>query len=168
MIGKGKSISPGTAALEYDLAKEIDGQTAAIPSLPDIPQRSHSGMLAFGISPTPLHHAGSPTLHNAAACPAAVLFCFVSPANYHLLSFEHFRKWHPRHNLIRFSLFIEPDTCLGIIQRCCLISSLDRDQKLRCICIPDISLDKFPLIWESFCCWNPSVTHYSLPFFMKS
>ena len=30
MIGKGKSISHGTAALEYDLAKEIDGQTAAI------------------------------------------------------------------------------------------------------------------------------------------
>ena len=27
MIGKGKSISHGTAALEYDLAKEIDGQT---------------------------------------------------------------------------------------------------------------------------------------------
>ena len=25
MIGKGKSISHGTAALEYDLAKEIDG-----------------------------------------------------------------------------------------------------------------------------------------------
>ena len=30
MIGKGKSISHGTAALEYDLAKEIDGQTDAI------------------------------------------------------------------------------------------------------------------------------------------
>ena len=30
MIGKGKSISHGTAALEYDLAKEIDGQTAAM------------------------------------------------------------------------------------------------------------------------------------------
>jgi hypothetical protein len=29
MIAKGKSISHGTAALEYDLAKEIDGQTAA-------------------------------------------------------------------------------------------------------------------------------------------
>lgn len=29
MIGKGKSISHGTAALEYDLAKEIDGQSAA-------------------------------------------------------------------------------------------------------------------------------------------
>ena len=29
MIGKGKSISHGTAALEYDLAKEIDGQAAA-------------------------------------------------------------------------------------------------------------------------------------------
>ena len=29
MIGKGKSISPGVAALEYDLAKEIDGQAAA-------------------------------------------------------------------------------------------------------------------------------------------
>ena len=29
MIGKGKSISHGVAALEYDLAKEIDGQAAA-------------------------------------------------------------------------------------------------------------------------------------------
>ena len=29
MIGKGKSISHGTAALEYDLAKEIDGQIKA-------------------------------------------------------------------------------------------------------------------------------------------
>ena len=29
MIAKGKSISHGTAALEYDLAKEIDGQAAA-------------------------------------------------------------------------------------------------------------------------------------------
>lgn len=29
MIAKGKSISHGTAALEYDLAKEIDGQIAA-------------------------------------------------------------------------------------------------------------------------------------------
>ena len=26
MIGKGKSISHGVAALEYDLAKEINGQ----------------------------------------------------------------------------------------------------------------------------------------------
>ena len=31
------------------------------------------------------------------------------------LSFIPFREQHPRHNLIRFSLFIEPDTCLGII-----------------------------------------------------
>ena len=30
MIGKGKSISHGTAAQEYALDKEIDGQTAAI------------------------------------------------------------------------------------------------------------------------------------------
>lgn len=29
MIGKGKSISHGVAALEYDLAKEIDGQAVA-------------------------------------------------------------------------------------------------------------------------------------------
>ena len=29
MIGKGKSKSPGVAALEYDLAKEIDGQAVA-------------------------------------------------------------------------------------------------------------------------------------------
>ena len=29
MIAKGKSISHGTAALEYDLAKEINGEAAA-------------------------------------------------------------------------------------------------------------------------------------------
>ena len=29
MIGKGKSISHGVAALEYDLAKEINGQAVA-------------------------------------------------------------------------------------------------------------------------------------------
>ena len=29
MIGKGKSISHGAAALEYDLAKEINGQAVA-------------------------------------------------------------------------------------------------------------------------------------------
>ena len=29
MIGKGKSISHGVAALEYDLAKEINGQSVA-------------------------------------------------------------------------------------------------------------------------------------------
>lgn len=30
MIAKGKSISHGTAALEYDLAKEINGEAAAM------------------------------------------------------------------------------------------------------------------------------------------
>mgnify|MGYP003212121611 FL=1 len=30
MIAKGKSISHGTAALEYDLAKEINGEAASI------------------------------------------------------------------------------------------------------------------------------------------
>ena len=30
MIGKGKSISHGVAALEYDLAKEIDGQAVVL------------------------------------------------------------------------------------------------------------------------------------------
>ena len=41
MIGKGKSISHGTAALEYDLAKEIDGQTAAI----EIARHYHFGFI---------------------------------------------------------------------------------------------------------------------------
>ena len=30
MIGKGKSISHGVAALEYDLAKEINGQAVTL------------------------------------------------------------------------------------------------------------------------------------------
>ena len=44
MIAKGKSISHGTAALEYDLAKEINGAKSGKGSCRELPEASPYGM----------------------------------------------------------------------------------------------------------------------------
>nr|DAV10736.1 MAG TPA: hypothetical protein [Caudoviricetes sp.] len=90
-----------------------------------------------GMNSAHKHHA-DPVHFIAIITATVVIIHEVSLYIYLPLSLIPFRNRHPRHNLIRFSLFIEPDTCLGIIQCCCLICSLDRNQKLRCVCTSDI------------------------------
>lgn len=80
MIAKGKSISHGTAALEYDLAKEINGEAAATeihrhelfgctgedmvqemkPYFVDFPNVKNN-CLRFEVSPSVEESAGKPT-----------------------------------------------------------------------------------------------------------
>ena len=73
MIGKGKSISHGVAALEYDLAKEIDGQAAAT----EIARHELYGCTgAEMVQEMKPYHIDFPNVKNMICCAPSLIFYF--------------------------------------------------------------------------------------------